>query len=295
MSLHVFFASWLMLMAFVEAQEPPSRELKSVPEDLVIPEISEGAPAAGKRVSLTVPGYEGSAAHHILYLPTDWQPGKKYPVLFEYPGNGGFKNKLGDTCDGTPESCHLGYGLSGGHGFIWVSLPFVEVVGGKKLTAIHWWGDVEETVRYCEAAAEQTCAQFGGNKDELILSGFSRGAIACNYIGLHDDKIAALWKGFLSYSHYDGARTNWPYAGADRASALERLKRLHGRLQFISAEMQTTDIEQYLAQTGVTGDFTFVPIPFPNHNDRWALRDIPERQKAREWLARVLKGGKLEK
>jgi hypothetical protein len=213
----------------------------------------------------------------------------------EYPGNGGFKNKLGDTCEGIPEGCHMGYGLSGGKGFIWVSLPFVEVMNGKKQTAIHWWGDVEETVRYCEAAAEQTCAQFGGDRQALILSGFSRGAIAVNFIGLHDDKIAALWRGFLSYSHYDGVRENWPYAGADRASALVRLQRLHGRPQFISAEMKTSDIEQYLEQSGVKGDFTFVPIPFANHNDRWTLRDILERKKAREWLAGLLAPSKTPK
>jgi hypothetical protein len=271
------------------AQEPTPRLLSSVPEDLVLPEISESPPAPGRRVRLHAPGYEDAEAHHVIYLPTDWQPGKKFPVLVELPGNGGFKNKYGDTSEGIPEGSHLGYGLSGGQGFIWICLPFVEVVNGKKQTAIHWWGDVEETVRYCEAAVEQTCTQFGGDKQALILSGFSRGGIAGNFIGLHDDKIAALWRGFFTYSHYDGVRENWGYAGADRASALARLQRLSGRPQFISAEMQTADIEQYLKQTGVVGDFTFVPIPFANHNDRWVLRDIPERRKAREWLTRVLR------
>jgi len=289
MSARLFFIPWFVLATLAVAQLPAPPELKSVPEDLIIPEISEGAPTAGKRVILHAPGYENEEAHHLIYLPIGWQAGKTYPVLVEYPGNGGFKNKLGDTCDGVPEGCHMGYGLSGGKGFIWICLPFVEIANGKKQTAIHWWGDVEETVRYCEAAVEQTCAQFGGDRDRLILSGFSRGGIAGNFIGLHDDKIAALWRGFLTYSHYDGVRTNWPYKGADRASALERLKRLNKRPQFISAEMQTTDIELYLAQTGVASDYTFVPIPFANHNDRWTLRDIPERKKARVWLARVLK------
>lgn len=292
MSVRCCLGIWLACTLFATAQETAPRLLSSVPEDLVVPEISEGTPAPSKRVRLHASGYENAEAHHVIYLPTDWQPGKKFPVLVEYPGNGGFKNKYGDTCEGIPEGCHLGYGLSGGKGFIWVCLPFVEVVDGKKQTAIHWWGDVEETVRYCEAAVEQTCAQFGGDKRSLILSGFSRGGIAGNFIGLHDDKIAALWRGFFTYSHYDGVRENWPYAGADRASALARLQRLHGRPQFISAEMQTTDIEQYIAKSGVSGDYTFVPIPFANHNDRWLLRDIPERKKARDWLARVLDASK---
>ncbi len=269
------------------------RDFASVPEDLIVPEATEGAPASGKRVRLSAPGYEGTAAHHTLCLPSDWAPAKKFPVLFEYAGNGGYSNpKLGDTCDGTVEGCHLGHGLSGGKGFIWVCLPFVEIADGKKQNAKLWWGDVEETVRYCHSATEQTCAQWGGDAEALILCGFSRGSIACNFIGLHDERIAARWRAFLCYSHYDGVRTAWPYAGADRASALERLKRLKGRPQFICMERTTADIEQYLAQTGVAGDFTFVPIAFPNHNDRWALRDIPERRRAREWLQRVLSGAR---
>ena len=38
----------------------------------------------------------------------------------------------------------------------------------------------------------------------VILCGFSRGAIGVNYIGLHDDQIAALWAGFITHDHYDG-------------------------------------------------------------------------------------------
>jgi hypothetical protein len=280
-------AAWFIGRA--AGAETPLRDFNSVPEDLVVPGVSEGAPAAGKRVRLTAPGFEDTAAHHTIYLPTDWTPGRKYPVLFEYAGNGDYSNpKLGDTCDGSVEGCHLGYGLGGGKGFIWVCLPFVEITNDKKQNAKLWWGDVEESVRYCQAAIDQTCAQFGGDPDALILCGFSRGAIACNFIGLHDDRIAARWRGFVCYSHYDGVRTTWPYASADRASALVRLQRLQGRPQFICMERSTKDTGDYLRQTGVAGDFTFVPIPFPNHNDRWALRDIPERRQAREWLARVL-------
>ena len=272
------------------ADEVALRDFNSVPEDIVVPEVTDGAPAAGRRVKLTAPGFQGTAMHHTIYLPTDWTPTKKFPVLFEYAGNGNYSNpKLGDVCDGSVEGCHLSYGLSAGKGFIWVCLPFVEVKDGAKQNAKTWWGDVEESVRYCHAAIEQTCAKFGGDKDALILCGFSRGSIGCNYIGLHDDAIASRWRAFVCYSHYDGERTQWPYANADRSSALQRLKRLKGRPQFICMERSTKPIEDYLRQTGISGDFTFVPILFPNHNDRWTLRDIPERKAARDWLARVLR------
>ncbi len=287
---HTVFFLWLLIV-LANGGEVPLRDFNSVPEDLVVPEVADGLPAAGKRVRLTAPGFEGTSAHHTIYLPADWRPGKKYPVLFEYAGNGNYSNpKLGDTCDGTVEGCHLGYGLSGGKGFIWVCLPFVEITKGTKQNARLWWGDVAETLRYGHAAIDQTCARFGGDPDSLILCGFSRGSIGCNFIGLHDDRIAARWRAFFCYSHYDGVRTGWPYAGADRVSALERLKRLQGRPQFICMERSTRDIEAYLTQTGIAGDFTLVTVPFANHNDRWLLRDIPERRQARDWLNRVLAG-----
>lgn len=271
------------------AQTTEWADLSSVPPDLTIPPVSGGAPLPGKRVSQTTDGWQGTAVHHLVYLPTDWGGGKTYPVLVEYAGNGGYKNKFGDVSEGTVEGSRLGYGISAGKGFIWLCLPYVEVKGAAKSNAIHWWGDVEETKKYCLATVKDICAKYGGDPARLILCGFSRGSIGCNFIGLNDDEIAKLWCGFVCHSEYDGPNEKWPYAGADRASALVRLNRLHGRPQFISQEMSTRKTEDWLAGTGITGDFTFVPLPFHNHSDAWVLRDLPERKQLREWVARVVK------
>jgi hypothetical protein len=82
--------------------------------------------------------------------------------------------------------------------------------------------------------------------------------------------------------------TTWPYADADRASALTRLQRLGNRPQFICMENSIDPIRDYLEQTGVVGKFTFTTIPFRNHNDAWVLRDIPERHQLRAWVQQVL-------
>jgi hypothetical protein len=39
----------------------------------------------------------------------------------------------------------------------------------------------------------------------------------------------------------------------------------------------------------VEAPFTFVAIPYANHNAAWVLRDIPQRKQAREWLDRVIR------
>jgi predicted esterase len=259
-------------------------DIATIKPDLQPPAISDGQPAAGCRVPRTTAGWEGTEVHHALYLPTNWKPGGKHPVLVEYAGNGGFRNKIGDTCDGTVEGCRLGYGISGGVDYIWVAMPFVKTADGKKENASLWWGDPDETVRYCVATVRQVCREFGGDEKSVVLCGFSRGSIACNYIGLRNDTIAPLWRAFVCHSHYDGVRTSWPYADADRASASVRLRRLAGRPQFISHEGTTAETRRYLESAGVQAPFTFVDLPFRNHTDAWVLRDCEPRRKVRAWL-----------
>jgi len=78
-------------------------------------------------------------------------------------------------------------------------------------------------VRYCVATVRDVCARYAGDPRHVVLCGFSRGAIGCHYLGLHDDQIAALWCGFLCHSQYDGVR-RWPYPGSEPEPAIERLR-----------------------------------------------------------------------
>ena len=286
--------AWCWLSAALAAGAEPVAQranIHDVVADLTIPEVTEDEPVAGKRVTAVTPGWKSSDVRHLVYLPYDWRPEKAYPVLVEYPGNGGYRNDLGDVSDGTPDSCMLGYGLSGGNGFLWVSLPFVEVAAdGSKRNCLHWWGNVEETKRYCVATVRNICERYGGDKSRVVLCGFSRGAIACNYIGLNDDAIASVWCGFFCHSHFDGLRT-WPYPGSDAKSAAGRLRRLGNRPQWISHESDVSQVEAFLKESNVAGSFTLVPIPYPNHSPAWILRDIPERAQAREWLRRTIAAG----
>jgi hypothetical protein len=262
-------------------------DLSTVPPDLVAPETTDGSPAPGKRVRQTEPAFAGTAVHHTLYLPLDWKPGRRYPVIAEYAGNGDYKNRYGDVSTGEVEGSKLGYGISGGRGFLWLCLPYVNTV--EKKNQLTWWGDVEATVRYAAGTVRRVCREYGGDERAVILAGFSRGAIGCNYLGLHNDEIAGLWRAFIPYSHYDGVITTWPYAGADRASALERLARLRNRPVFICQERSVEATRAYLAGTGVRAPFTYQAIGFRNHNDAWCLRDIPERRHVRRWLRGILR------
>jgi len=290
-SLRIVLPVFLLGLAADHCRSADVPNLNEIPTDLVVPEVVKDAPSAGHRVQAVTAGWESTSVHHTLYLPRDWKPEAKLPVIVEYAGNGGFRNALGDVSEGTVEGCMLGYGLSGGAGYIWVCLPFVEITtDGKKQNKANWWGDVAETKRYCIATVRDICARYGGDAARVVLCGFSRGAIACNYIGLHDDEIARLWCAFFCHSHYDGVR-KWPYADADEASALKRLERLHGRPQWISHEGGTDATREYIERSGIKAPYTFATLPYPNHSAAWVLRDLPLRKEARAWLEGVKQTG----
>ncbi len=248
-------------------------------DELEVPPVTAGEPAAGVRVRQVLDSFRETQIHHVLYLPTDWKAGEKYPVIVEYAGNR-YQSSLG-----TVEGCSLGYGLSGGVGVIWVCLPFVDLAQGQNSPT--WWGDVQATVDYCLVAVGKICEQYGGNRDQVFIAGFSRGSIACNYIGLNNDEISKLWRGFICHSHYDGVRI-WPYPASDRDSAAKRLARLGTRPQFICQENSTVATQEYLAQVAPNGRFTFVPISGIAHTDTWVLNDLPARTELREWFRQTL-------
>ena len=93
-----------------------------------------GEPAAGKRVKQVHPDWKQTEVYHVLYLPKDWQPGKRYPVIVEYAGNGPYQNRFGDISTGHPEGSKMGYGITGGRGFVWVCIPYLNADGTRNVT-----------------------------------------------------------------------------------------------------------------------------------------------------------------
>ncbi len=277
------------------AQELP--DIRSIEPDLVVPALSTGEPLPGLRVKSTLAAWQHTEVYHVLHLPHNWtKRSERLPVIVEWAGNGGYSNQFGDSCDGRPEGCKLGYGLSAGQDFIWLCLPYLNAASDQ--LALKWWGDAptydpEPTLNYCRAAVQAICTEYHGDPERVVLCGFSRGALACNYLGLHDEATAQLWCGFLTFSHYDGVR-NWPYPQSDRSSAIDRLKRLGSRPQFICSEGRgVAAIQDYLrseerSKTVNLGQLTFADIGFRNHNDAWVLRPCQARIEARLWLANTV-------
>ena len=275
------------------------RDKDSIPDfrgtraDLKIPPLVEGKSGPGIRTKARNLG-DAKGVYHVLYLPKDWKSGKKYPVIVEYAGNGPYRDKNGDVSSGHVEGSKLGYGFSGGKGYIWLCLPYLNSSGTENVRK--WWGDAPDydpmpTVEYCKLTVRRVCEEFGGDEKKIILCGFSRGAIACNFIGLYDDEIARLWAGFIPFSHYDGVR-KWAYPDSDRKSAISRIARLKGRPQLILSESPANNLStrKYIQSLkGINTDqLTFMNSGFRNHNDEWVLRPSEARFFARQWLKRIV-------
>ena len=271
---------------------------------LEYPACSTGKPGAGKRVSVTTREYLGSDVHHTLYLPEDWNQqdrasGKRWPLIVEYTGN--HFPAAGST--GNVEDARLGYGISGGQ-FIWAVFPFVD--SQAQSNAIRWWGDAAATVEYAKRNVPRICDEYGADPRAVFLCGFSRGAIAASYIGLHDDPIAKLWCGLVTHDHFDGLQawkgTKWGFPlESYRKAAAFRLTRLDGRPLLVCQSGGTARVRDYLKTQVPEETMTFVDVDpgailgsFPNaiaihpHTDGWLAADSPQRRQVWAWVDRTL-------
>jgi hypothetical protein len=163
-------------------------------------------PGPGVRAYVQAPEYAGTGVSHLVTLPDDWSEdavaqGSTWPVIVEYTGN--YAPDLGSS--GTQDGAGLGYGISLGR-FIVVVMPYINT--DRSYSSV-WWGDITATVTYAIVNIPRILDQYGGNHNQVLLTGFSRGAVAVSFIGiimiidnnnnnnnnigLYNDTIAKLW------------------------------------------------------------------------------------------------------
>jgi hypothetical protein len=241
------------------------------------PSMSEGEPAPGKFVRQQSEEYRGTGVHHGLYLPTNWEPGKTYPVIVEYAPN------RWEELTGKVEDCRMGFHLSGGRDFIWVVFPYVDPV--MKENVVWWWGSEEATIDYCLTNLRRICDKFGGDTNAILFAGFSRGAIAAGYLALRNDLIADVWLGFMPHSHIDGGRFT-------EDGAHDRLARTRGRPTFVTYGSDDDGKNESPKGARILREFGFPVVERElaglKHTDRFLEEDSLIRREMRAWMADVL-------
>jgi hypothetical protein len=71
----VFLLALFALAWPLRGEESP--DIQGVKPDLTVPPLETGQPAPGKRVRQVLPAYRATSVYHSVYLPTDWQAGKR--------------------------------------------------------------------------------------------------------------------------------------------------------------------------------------------------------------------------
>jgi hypothetical protein len=242
----------------------------AIPEGrLIVPEVTDGLPFPGSRVKEKLPAYGNTELYHVLYLPKDWQPGRSYPVIVEYSGNEWYGSCYST---GRPEDTRMGYGMSKGEGFIWVSAPCVN--SARNAVQETWW-DADATADYAVELVRWLCEQYGGDPASVFLTGFSRGGFACTQIGLLNERAADVWLAFHPCQGYEAT-----------AQALQdRMPLIRGRATF------HTDNDN--AGTRSMFEPFGYPVQWANsglgyHSDVMFLDDRPSTLALRQWMQDVL-------
>jgi len=167
-------------------------------EMLKIPPIQEGAAKAGKRVNIYLDSHPN--IYYSVFLPYNYNDKISFPVICEIPAN--CCNKK--TATGTPDTTtYLGYGITKGYDYIWVSLPILNSKGDKILQ-FFYPDDPQQTALCWLSILEDLNHRFNINNRKIILSGFSRGAVCTSFIGNCNDTISSKWAAYLAQAHFDG-------------------------------------------------------------------------------------------
>ncbi len=242
---------------------------------LLLPEVYDEKPTAGKRVRYKLSSQ--SNLYGVLYLPKDWKSGRSYPMIVEFPGNIFYTQNCYST--GLPEQCTIGYGVSKGEGVILLSLPFVDYKTGE--IAPNGWGNPDDSADYTIKMVEDICKNYGADRKRIMLTGFSRGAIACGFIGLRNKQIASLWSAIHCCQHFDGD-------GWGKSTYEDATKRLLNGLNIpqFHTDNDNTELKTMLSTAQI--NTTYVNSELGAHACDMFLDDRASTVKLRKWFWNIV-------
>jgi hypothetical protein len=248
-------------------------ERHDFPNHLRPPAVTDGEPGAGKRVYMSI---AGSPVRYVLYLPKDWTPDGRFPIIAEYSGNIFYFKNTYST--GKADEGNIGYGMSKGESAIWVNLPFLSPDGNHE--QLDGFGNLDATAEYARTVIREVVERYAGDPGAVILTGFSRGGAACGYIGLRNSAIADIWLAFHAVAGGDGA--GW--FGSEMPGAIERAGRLQGRWSFVTDGAPWQDVLARVRQP-----YRYLDSGIGAHVDSMLLDNRTSTVTVRKWMEEVLR------
>lgn len=133
-------------------------------------------------------------------------------------------------------------------------MPFLTSdLGQRTAISTSWWGcpqttppgdcgpafNATPTIDYTEQAVRHVVERYNGDPERVMVTGWSRGAIACGAIALANDRIAKLWRAFMPYAHMDGD-AGWVPQRLDAGWVRNRNQQLISQLNLYSSSSRYT-------------------------------------------------------
>ncbi|MBS0586157.1 MAG: hypothetical protein JSR76_07680 [Verrucomicrobia bacterium] len=246
------------------------------------PPVEEGSPAPGKRVRVYLQDFPG--IYYIVFLPYNFTEYKTWPVICEIPAHA-----MSDY------RTWLGYGITGGVDYIWVSLPILNSEGSEILMS-YLPEKINPTIECWEAVLKDLSIRFHINKQKIIIAGFSLGAFATSYLGNFNDAISLKWRAYIAHSHFDGCCLNVTNS-KDIDKRLERIGEKKVLLIAGKNDLANLCTKQAFKKLRLKGvKVTFIEIPdvqpseeWPSetHNPLWILKPSIYLEKVRKWLKTI--------
>lgn len=242
------------------------------------PPLTEGAPTPGQFIKVVAPEYEGTGVYHGVYLPPDWAPGRRYPVVVESPCN-----KYGNLFTGKVDDTRMGYHWAGCRDYVWIVMPYIL----NEMNLDSGWGDSPATLEYWRVNVPRTIEAVGGDPGAVVVTGFSRGALGAGWVGLQDDGIADAWAGFYLHSHAD-APGNGITPDGGMGSAM-RTTRVAGRASLVSWGAaqdggQTNSVNGFNLLTMLGFPAQSYAVPGVGHTEAWMIDDMASHDVVQAWL-----------
>jgi pimeloyl-ACP methyl ester carboxylesterase len=246
-----------------------------------VPATEDATPSAGHRVWQQLPQYDSyDSIRHAIYLPVDYDGVTTIPAIIELPGN------TNNAVDGPTEAYWpvMGYGVSRGAGFIWVSIPFL-VTNATGICYNYWEacggsGYPTATVTYVKRLLTFLAANYAVDTNRICMMGFSRGGVATSLIALADDTIAQKWNGL----HVSGYGDVGSYGG----SPTPRINRMRLPIMLSAGENDgfLSLVNAHATLLDEAGKpYTKIIVPGYGHNIQWIkTKNNSSAQLARNWL-----------
>lgn len=236
-------------------------------QHLTSPEIETGLPRPGHRVRVSIEDYPD--ANYDIYLPYNFTNTGKWPVIFEIP-----------CADDAHDATVIGFGISEGKDYIWVSVPYIDHDG--KIESGAWTLEPSYTEKFWLAVLKDLKNKYPIDDRKIIIAGFSLGGAGVSGFGNWSSEISSKWAAYFSQSHFDGCCLNFPGNSDERINRIDKRKVLVCAGERDTAKTCSKNAYTKLVSKGVPA--TYIEIVNWDHFPDWTLTNSQSAQQARNWL-----------